>query len=204
MNPKNLNVNIVDDDADLLRALGNLFVSRGFPVQTFASGEAFLASAKVQVGGCVLLDLRMDPGMSGLQVFDELRRRDSPLAVVFMSGHGTVTEAVAAVQNGAYDWIEKPCSAEDLLEKVTGVLEKASINLKRRSEKCKGLARWETLTPAEKLVAHEVRKGSPDRVTAIKLGKDFRTVQGQRAKIYSKLGVSNAPELDRFMRDIDL
>jgi FixJ family two-component response regulator len=204
MNPKNLNVNIVDDDADLLRALGNLFVSRGYPVQTFASGEAFLASAKAQMGGCVLLDLRMDPGMSGLQVFDELRRRDSPLAVVFLSGHGTVTEAVAAVQNGAYDWIEKPCKADDLLEKVTGVLEKAAVNLKRRSEKGKGLATWETLTPAEKLVAQEVRKGSADRVTAITLNKDFRTVQSQRAKVYSKLGVSNAPEVDRFMRDIDL
>jgi FixJ family two-component response regulator len=204
MNPQHLNVNIVDDDPELRTGFGNLFVSRGYSVQTFASGEAFLASAKAREGGCVLLDLRMDPGMNGLRVFDELRRRDSPLAVVFMSGHGTVTEAVGAVQNGAYDWIEKPCSNESLLEKVGGVLGKMAVVLKRRSVKNEGLVLWETLTPAEKLVAHEVRKGSADRVTAAKLGKDFRTVQGQRAKIYAKLDVSNAPELDQFMRGIDL
>ncbi len=204
MNPQDLNVYIVDNDADLLRLLGNFFVSRGYAVQAFPSGETFLASARLQQPGCVLLDLRMDPGMDGLAVFDALRKCGSPLAVVFMSNFGTVTQAVGAVHNGAFDWIEKPCTTDSLLEKVKAALDKASSAATRAIAKRKGLVQCEKLTPAEMRVAHEVRTGAADRVTAQKMNLSFRTVQSHRAKIYAKLEVSNVSELDRFMRDIDL
>ncbi|HEY8907782.1 MAG TPA: response regulator, partial [Rhodoferax sp.] len=110
-----LNLYVVDDDEAVRRSLGLLLLSRGYAVQTFESGETFLAAIRPQDSGCVILDLRM-VGISGLQVFDELRLRSSPLVVLFLSGNGDISTAVDAVQRGAFGWLEKPCSEDILLE----------------------------------------------------------------------------------------
>jgi DNA-binding response OmpR family regulator len=125
------NLCVVDDDEAVRRSLGLLLLSRGYAVQTFASGEAFLASADLQRAGCVVLDLRME-GMSGLQVFDALRAQDSPLVVLFLSGHGDIPMAVEAVQNGAFGWLEKPCNDERLLESIAKALQQAQDIAVRR------------------------------------------------------------------------
>ena len=103
MNTANLPVSLVDDDSRVCEAWGTILLSRGYAVQTFDSGEAFLASARSSQAGCVLLDLRMDPGMNGLQVFDEMRKRGSPSVVIFLSGHGSIQDSVRAMKGGAAD-----------------------------------------------------------------------------------------------------
>jgi FixJ family two-component response regulator len=197
-----LSLFVVDDNEAVRSSLGLLLISRGYAVQVFDSGETFLATGDAQRPGCVILDLRMD-GMSGLQVFDELRSRGSPLVVVFLSGHGDIPSAIAAVQGGAFTWLEKPCADDKLLDAVGRALGKAAdlaAELNRRDQARK---LWDQLTPREKDVARHVALGKANKVIArdIVPPMEPRTVETHRAHIFAKLEVANSNELDRFIRD---
>ncbi|MDQ0032527.1 FixJ family two-component response regulator [Variovorax boronicumulans] len=195
------NLCVVDDDEAVRRSLGLLLLSRGYAVQTFASGEAFLASADIQRAGCVVLDLRME-GMSGLQVFDALRAQDSPLVVLFLSGHGDIPMAVEAVQNGAFGWLEKPCNDERLLESIAKALQQAQDIAVRRQARQAAQLLWAKLTPREMQVARLVAEGKPNKKIALELAPlELRTVETHRAHVFAKLGLSNSHELDRFLRE---
>lgn len=204
MNHMNLNLYVVDDDDAVRRSLGLLFLSRGHAVQTFESGETFLAAANPKRAGCVVLDLRMG-GMSGLQVFDELRSRASPLVVLFLSGHGDIPIAVEAVQKGAFGWLEKPCKDERLLETVDLALQKAAEMAATQLAKREADALWAKLTPREKQVARQVAAGKSNKRIALDLAPlEPRTVETHRAHVFAKLVLSNSNELDRFLRDNEL
>ena len=200
MIPESLNLYVVDDDEAVRRSLGMLFLSRGHAVQTFDGGEAFLATANLFDGGCVVLDLRMG-SMSGLQVFDELRACSSALAVLFLSGNGDIAVAVEAVQKGAFGWLEKPCDDEHLLEKVQHALAWSSVQQTRLCARREADALWQKLTPREKEVARLVADGKPNKVIARQLAPiEPRTIESHRAHIFAKLRLSNSNELDRFLR----
>ncbi|MBN8753042.1 MULTISPECIES: response regulator transcription factor [Variovorax] len=201
MNALANNLCIVDDDEAVRRSLGLLLLSRGYAVQTFASGEAFLEGADLQRAGCAILDLRMD-GMSGLQVFDALRAQDSPLVVIFLSGHGDIPMAVEAVQNGAFGWLEKPCNDEQLLDSIARALRQAGENAVRRQARQAAQALWDKLTPREMQVARLVAEGKPNKQIALELAPlEQRTVETHRAHVFAKLGLSNSHQLDRFLRE---
>lgn len=197
-----LNLYVVDDDEAVRRSLGLLLLSRGYAVQTFESGETFLAAIRPQDSGCVILDLRM-VGISGLQVFDELRLRSSPLVVLFLSGNGDISTAVDAVQRGAFGWLEKPCSEDILLEKVKLALTRAAEVATTADAQHKAQTLWDKLTEREQEVARRVANGDSNKEIARTLLPpcEPRTVETHRAKAYAKLGLSNPTELDRFIRD---
>lgn len=142
MNQLSLNLYVVDDDEAVRRSLGMLLLSRGYTVQIFESGEAFLAASHQHHNGCVILDLRLN-GMNGLEVLDELRTRHSSLVVLFLSGHGDIPVAVNAVQNGAFGWLEKPCNDDVLLEKVQRALDHATLIAKRKTDKLAADKLWQ-------------------------------------------------------------
>ncbi|WP_288512692.1 response regulator [uncultured Acidovorax sp.] len=195
------NLCVVDDDEAVRRSLGLLLLSRGHAVQTFASGEDFLAGADLQRPGCAILDLRLG-GMSGLQVFDALRAQDSPLVVVFLSGHGDIPMAVAAVQQGAFDWLEKPCNDERLLETIGRALRRAGEIAARQQARRAAQALWDKLTPREMQVARLVAEGKPNKQIAQELAPlEQRTVETHRAHAFAKLGLANSHQLDRFLRE---
>lgn len=201
MKTEGLHLFVVDDDEAVRRSLGMLFLSRGHAVQTFAGGEAFLATANLFDGGCVILDLRMG-AMSGLQVFDDLRARASALAVLFLSGNGDISVAVEAVQKGAFGWLEKPCDDQRLLEKVREALAWSSAQRIKLCARRDADVRWQKLTPREKEVARLVAEGKPNKVIARDLAPiEPRTIESHRAHIFAKLRLSNSNELDRFLRE---
>ncbi|MDY7578274.1 response regulator [Herbaspirillum sp. RTI4] len=199
-NTNNLILYVVDDDEAVRKGLVYLLASRSYQVQLFESGEAFLASADLERCGCVILDLRM-VGISGLQVFDALRQRNSPLVVLFLSGHGDIGMAVEATKKGAFGWLVKPCDDVTLLDHVAQALQAAAEVAARLPLTRAAQARWQTLTPKEKEVASLVREGPHNKDIALALQSAVRTVEAHRAKVYAKLDVSNPTELDRFMRD---
>ena len=202
MTTESINLFVVDDDEAVRRSLGLLFLSQGHAVQTFSGGEAFLATANLNDGGCVILDLRMGSMMSGLQVFDELRARASALAVLFLSGNGDIAVAVAAVQKGAFGWLEKPCDDERLLEKVQDALAWSTAQRIRLCARRAADALWQKLTPREKEVARLVADGHPNKVIARQLAPiEPRTIESHRAHVFAKLRLSNSNELDRFLRE---
>jgi len=201
----NLNLYVVDDDEAVRRSLGMLLLSRGYAVQTFESGEGFLNATKSQDGGCVILDLRMN-GMSGLQVFDELRLRSSNLVVLFLSGNGDIATAVDAVQRGAFGWLEKPCREDIFLEKIRLALARAAALGANANARQKAVSLWSKLTEREQDVARHVANASSNKEIARALTPpcEPRTVETHRAKVYAKLGLTTATELDRFIRDHQL
>jgi len=207
MNPEQTtvkNLYVIDDDEAVRRSLGLLLLSRGFAVQVFPSGEAFLAGADLQSPGCAILDLRLS-GISGLQVFDALRAQDSPLVVLFLSGHGDIPVVVDAVQKGAFGWLEKPCNDEQLLNTLAKALDKAAHIAVRLRSRHAAQALWSKLTPREMQVARLVAQGLPNKRIALDLAPlELRTVETHRAHVFSKLNLSNSHELDRFLREHEL
>ena len=209
MNPNHLNLYIVDDDEAVRRSLASLLLSRltDCAVQTYDSGEAFLHSAHLDASGVLVLDLRMQ-GISGLDVFQQLQARGSPLVVVFLSGHGDIPVAVRAMQQGAVSWLEKPCSDDKLLEAVGRAKALAADIARTRRERQNALQLWAKVTPREKQVAPLVAQGLSSKEAAQLLTKqdpdnpiDYRTVENHRAKIFTKLEVANSNALLVFMRD---
>jgi two-component system response regulator TtrR len=204
MNPNSLRtIHVVDDDEAVRRSLAALLASRGYGVMPFASGEQFLAEADLSLHGCVVLDLRMD-GLSGLQVLQALRESGSPLAVLFLSGHGDLPSAVQAMRDGAHDWLQKPCADDELIDKIEVMLARARADAARASERDTKRGLWATLTPRERDVARLVAQGLANKVIAQQLPIDVRTVETNRARAFDKLGVANAVELANFVRDAGL
>jgi len=145
--------------------------------------------------------MRME-GVSGLQVFDALRAQDSPLVVIFLSGHGDIPMAVEAVQNGAFGWLEKPCNDERLLDSIARALQRAGEIAVRRQARQAAQALWDKLTPREMQVARLVAEGKPNKQIALELAPlEQRTVETHRAHVFAKLGLANSHQLDRFLRE---
>lgn len=195
-----MNLYIVDDDLAVRRSLGMLLISRGFRVQAFESGDDFVREADLTSPGCVILDLRM-AGLSGLQVFEILRERASPLAVVFLSGHGDISLATDAMRNGASIWLPKPCSDERLLDEVRRALQASEAVAMRQAERRLALQAWQLLTPREKAVARLLALGLPNKEISRRLEPpcDPRTVETHRAHIYDKLGTSSVTDIARLL-----
>jgi FixJ family two-component response regulator len=196
-------VYVVDDDEAVRKSILYLLAAKGNHVSAFASGEEFLAVADLQRGGCVVLDLRLS-GISGLQVFDALRERHSPLVTVFLSGHGDISLAVDATKKGAFGWLEKPCKDALLHNTVALAMQDALRTYCAFSKKQDQRVLWQTLTPREQQVAWQIRTGAPNKRVAKTLAIDVRTVETHRAKVYSKLAINNPTELDSFMRSADI
>jgi two-component system, LuxR family, response regulator FixJ len=135
--------------------------------------------------GCLLLDVRM-PQMTGLEVQEQLNVRGWRIPVIFITGHGTVTLAIAAMKAGAFDFVEKPLREDTLLERIERALHWNDRAYEERLERATLQARAALLTPREREVFELVVAGEPNKVIARQLGISFRTVELHRAHIYRK------------------
>ena len=108
---------VVDDDDAVRDSLRLLLKSAGIPAEAFGSAQEFLAVYDAAQPGCLVLDVRM-PGMSGLELQEELNARGAMLPIIFITGHGDVPMAVEAMQRGAMDFLQKPFRDQDLLDAV--------------------------------------------------------------------------------------
>jgi len=110
-------VYVVDDDASVREAVESLIRSEGFPVRTFGSAQEFLATARAEVPSCLVLDLHL-PGLSGLELQQELARDDVHIPIIFLTGHGDIPTSVRAIKAGAIEFLTKPFNDEDLLNAI--------------------------------------------------------------------------------------
>lgn len=192
--PHEATVFIIDDDAAVRQSLALLIRSMALPVASFESAQDFLERGDPTQPGCLVLDIRM-PGMSGLELQDELVQRGFLLPVIFITGHGDVAMAVRAMKHGAVDFIEKPFNDQILLERINQALE---LDLQRRqahSERADIERRIATLSPREREVMTRIVAGQANKVIAIELGLSERTVEIHRAKVMSKSGAHSLAEL---------
>ena len=117
MNKAGALVYVVDDDASAREALGSLIRSAGLNVRTFASAQEFLAQTRADCPSCLLLDVRL-PGLSGLDLQQELAKSGSRIPIIFLTGHGNIPMSVRAIKAGALEFLTKPFNDEDLLDAI--------------------------------------------------------------------------------------
>ena len=110
-------VYIVDDDASVRDAVGRLVRSAGWKVETFASAQQFLASPWADVPSCLILDVQL-PGLSGLDLQQQLAKSDARTSIIFLTGHGDIPTSVRAIKAGALEFLTKPYADEDLIAAI--------------------------------------------------------------------------------------
>ncbi|MGH7005481.1 MAG: response regulator transcription factor [Alphaproteobacteria bacterium] len=195
MSPK-ATIFIVDDDEAVRRGLGALLGAKGYSAETFSSAEAFLAHAHAPGRSCLLVDIRM-PGMSGLELQRELRRRGSTLPVIVITGHGDVPMARTALKAGAVDFLEKPFDSDALLAAIEEALNFAVAAGAAALDRAALAERVATLSPREREVMDLVVAGQPNKIIAFRLKIAVRTVEIHRARVMEKTGARNLSELVR-------
>lgn len=189
---------VVDNDEAVCDALGMLLRASGMRVETFLSAVAFLDAYRPTRSGCLVLDIRM-PGMSGLDLQDELHKRKISIPIVFLTGHGDVPMAVRALKKGAVDFIEKPHEEGRL---VLAVLNALRVDEERRKQASRHdeispelTRRLTTLSEREREVLEHILGGKPTRLIAEELHIGIKTVEFHRARIREKLGVASQAQL---------
>lgn len=189
---------IVDDDPAVRDALQWLLKSRGVLSKSWDSADRFLESARPDLNGCLLLDVRM-PGMSGIELFDRLRAMHCLIPVIFLTGHGDVPMAVQALKDGAFDFIEKPYDDNALVDKVLAALERDQKRTARDGSIQLLQQRLTQLTHREQEVMHRILAGKLNKVIADELGIAMRTVEVHRSHIFEKMQVRSAVELSQVL-----
>lgn len=187
---------VVDDDSAVRDSLQWLLESVGMSVKSFGSANEFLAAANDECRGCLVVDLRL-PGMSGLDLMDQLNGRSIKLPTLMITGHGDVTAAVRAMKAGAIDFLEKPFNDEILLDRVRAALavdveQFASVEYLREIA-----ARADRLTPREVQVMALVVQGKLNKQIATELGLSHKTIEVHRAHVMEKMQADSLAELVR-------
>jgi two-component system, LuxR family, response regulator FixJ len=188
-------VHLVDDDESLRTALTRLLKAAGHEVRAYASAADFLMARDGPLRGCLLLDVRMPGGPSGLELHQALIRQGETLPVVFLTGHGDIPMSVRAVKNGAFDFLTKPVQRTDLLKTVTAAMECELASWQTGARRRELAQREASLTPTEREVFHRVIKGQPNKMIAAELGCAERTVKAHRSQVMLKMAASSLPEL---------
>jgi FixJ family two-component response regulator len=193
---------VVDDDEGVRSSLGILLDSAGYRPVSFGTAMDFLAQYDPARPGCVLLDMRM-PGMTGMELVQELGRRGAFLPVIFITGHGDVPMAVEAMKWGAFDFLQKPFSPKDLLERIQRALaaDTEARQMLSRTEEIR--QRHATLTPREKEVMALIVAGHANKVIAMDLGLSERTVEIHRARVMEKMATRSVAHLVRMALELE-
>jgi two-component system response regulator FixJ len=200
MKDKPTTVFVVDDDTGVRSSIRVLLKSVGIAATPMASAQEFLAAFDPTQPGCLVLDIRM-PGMSGLELQQQLNLRGAIVPVIFITGHGDVPMAVEAMQHGAFDFLQKPFRDQDLIDRIQKALARDGENRAALQEHGRIKARLESLTPRETEVLHLMTQGKQNKVMAGELGLSQRTVEIHRAHVMEKMGASSVAQLVRMVLD---
>ncbi|MCU8022494.1 response regulator transcription factor [Shewanella sp. SM78] len=181
-----LPVYLIDDDDSVRRSLRFMLESYGLKITDFDSAEAFFTAVDLTLPGCALVDVRM-PGLSGQQLHLELVAKNSPLAVIYLTGHGDVPMAVDALKLGA----QKPADGAKLAEAVVKALE----HTKAHHQDNQYLETYQALTPREREILNLIAQGLKNQEIADSLCIAMRTVEIHRANLMKGMQVGSLAEM---------
>jgi len=193
---------VVDDDAGVRNSMRILLKSVGLNCTLFASAQEFLGAYQPSQQGCLVLDIRM-PGMSGLELQQELNLRGAVIPVIFMSGHGDIPMAVEAIQHGAFDFLQKPIREQDLLDRIQRAITKDGELRKSLGEHARIKSHLDSLTPREREVLDLMTLGKQNKAIAQDLAVSPRTIEIHRARVMEKMSAHSVAELVRMMLDLN-
>jgi FixJ family two-component response regulator len=194
---------VVDDDDGVRRALANLFHSVDLNVQVFGSAAELLQSKLPDVASCLVLDIRL-PGLSGLDLQNELAKAGIRIPIIFVTGHGDIPMTVKAMKGGAIDFLTKPFRDQDLLDSVATAIGRDQ----RRREEEKSISSlrtlFETLTQREREVLAMVATGLMNKQIAAELGVAEITVKVHRRHVMKKMGARSLADLVRMAEAVGM
>ncbi|WP_375172104.1 response regulator transcription factor [Marinobacter sp.] len=193
-NPEAVTVYVVDDDAGMLESTQWLLESVGLRVEAYSDGRKFLDAVDARKAGCVILDVRM-PGLGGLNVQEELQKRDLELPIIFVSGHADVPIVVRAFKSGAFDFIEKPFNEQLLLDSVQQALQEHPPARPAVRSDQDLTALLDTLTRRERDVFLPLAKGYTSREIADQLEVSVKTIDLYRSRVMKRLGAERLPDV---------
>ncbi|MFT0180353.1 MULTISPECIES: response regulator transcription factor [Pseudomonas] len=195
-------VHLVDDDASVRAALEDLLASMGLSTHSYVSAADFLDRARLEEPGCLVLDVRM-PGMSGLDLQQELQRRGLALPIIFITGHGDIPMSVRAMKQGALEFLTKPFRDQDLLDAIDQALRKAQDAHAQRRQLQELQTRLDTLNEGERAVLARVVTGLLNKQIAAQLGVSEITVKVRRAALMRKLQAGSLAELVKMVERLE-
>lgn len=192
---------IIDDDPDVLDAMSMLLHSNGLPTRAYNSATGFLRDLQSGEQGCLVLDVRL-PGVSGLELQQQLKRRGISLPIIFITGHGDVPMAVQTMKNGALDFLQKPFRDQDLLEAIYRSLELNQHNSEELAQIQEIQACIDNLTRRECEVMQHMVAGDITKVIAADLGVSPRTAELHRARVMEKMQVKTLAQLVQMVMQV--
>jgi FixJ family two-component response regulator len=192
---------VVDDDPEMRDALAFIFTQAGFRVTAFTDGRSVIRATQEALPACILLDMYL-PNESGLDILKQLDAAKFAAPIFIISGRGDIPTAVAAVKNGAFDFLEKQMDAETIVARVRKAVDawaRGRQNGRRGTVFPSTSPNRKPLTPREHEVLAHIAAGATNREAAASLGISPRTVDLHRAHIMHKLGARNSADLVRIV-----
>lgn len=192
-------VHVVDDDPGVRAALTRLLRSLGsYCVEGHAGAQAFLEAYDAEVHACVVLDVRL-PGLDGLALQQQLREREHPVPVIFLSACTDVPTCADAMRRGAVDFLTKPVDEALLFDAVQRALARDTLTRAQRADHDLIAGRLALLTPREREVLDQVTEGRLNKQIAADIGTTEKTVKVHRARAMEKMRVRSVAELVRLI-----
>lgn len=198
MKPIKPTVFVVDDDPSMREALSNLLRSTGLEVRTFDSAQAFLEHPRREGPGCLVLDMRM-PGMTGMELQQQLATMSDDIPIVFITAHGDIPMTVRAIKAGAIEFLPKPFEEKALLDAIDQGLQIDIARRQARAERDSLESRFAPLTERERQVLRLTVRGLMNKQIAGELGIAEVTAKVHRHNIMQKLNVRSLAELVRLV-----
>lgn len=181
---------VVDDDEPICKAIQWLLEPANLEVKIYHSALTFLKNYNLNLRGCLLIDVRM-PGMSGLQLQEQLISLGNTMPIIMLTAHGDVSMAVRALKAGAFDFITKPFNDQNLLEQIQSAL----LKDKNKSNMEDIWKRYKMLSNREKEIMECIIIGKMNKTIAYELDISIKTVELHRANIMQKMQAKNLVEL---------
>ena len=202
MSPREEIVFVVDDDASVREALGELLESLGWRAETFAAASDYVACAKPDLPACLILDVEL-PDINGLELQKQLSSDVHP-PIVFITGHGDIPSSVRAIQGGAVNFLTKPLGENELIAAVRAAIDRDRVQRSVRAELAELGRRLAALTPREREVLPLVVSGFLNKQAAAELGISEITLQIHRSKIMQKMRAKSLADLVRIAERLQI
>ena len=185
---------VVDDEPAVRISLKRLLRSIGLEARTYASAQEFLQSEHPDAPACLVLDVRL-PGLSGLDLQQELAATNVDLPIIFVTGHGDIPMSVRAMKAGAVEFLTKPFREQDLLEAIQRGIERSRITRQQSAELRTLQWRYALLTPREREVFPRVTSGLLNKQIAAELGASEKTIKVHRGQVMQKMKAESLAHL---------